>query len=101
MTLQKVKKKCLRFISSFLANTPHIDEIFNNKSNIDIKQITNDYYQNFGNSSSQIKPYEKQNLDNLMGSHFDYNKVNEYIDAGKSNVQKDHFSFVNDLLKKK
>lgn len=68
---------------------------------VDIKQITNDYNQNFGNSFSQIKPTEKQNIENLMGSYFDYNKVNEYIDAGKSNLQKDHFSFVNDLLKKK
>ena len=85
----------------FLAASADIDEVFGKRNNVDIRQITNNYNQNFGNLLAQGKPYESQNIDVLMGSHFDYSKVNDHIDASKTNGQKDHFSFVNDLLKKK
>ena len=78
-----------------------MDEVFGKRNSVDVKQITNSYNQNFGSTNGSNKPYETTNIDQIMSSQFDYNKVNQYMDSSKSNGEKDHFSFVNDLLKTK
>lgn len=98
-TVDLTKSKSLKIIIFITSvNQSDIDDVFNNKPNVDVNQITSSYKQNFDiNSNNQ----QKVDLDSFMGNHFNYQKVNEHIDVNKNAGQKDHFSFVNDMLKTK
>jgi hypothetical protein len=80
-----------------LAYTVGIDDIFNNKPEINVGHITSAYQQNYEVNGPGIKT---ENLDKLLQNNFNYDKVYNTIDATKG-VKKDPFSFVDDMLKKK
>jgi hypothetical protein len=58
------------------------------------------YNQTYKPNNGEINFDNSLNINILKNNQFDYDKVNQYIDS-KSNGEKDHFSFVNDLLKTK
>ena len=78
-----------------------LDEIFGKKSNIDITKITNNYSEKFSNNeiitSTVNVPHQ---VDLAIKNQFNYDLVYDNID-GERKKPKDHFSFVNDMLKKK
>lgn len=93
---------------NFLANTAPIDEVFNNRRNIDLNQIKNNYSHNYSsvpansNNINILQPnYNPNQLDSLMNQQFNYELVNNAVDPNKMNSKKDSFSFVNDMLKPK
>lgn len=58
------------------------------------------YNQNYKPNNGEINFDNSVNINSLKNKQFDYDKVNQYIDS-KNSGEKDHFSFVNDLLKTK